>query len=145
MFVSNGPGDPTVAVTVIETVKKLIGKYPIFGIGMGHQIISLAYGAKIDKMKVGHRGGYPVRNLATGKIECTSQNHGYVVNEESLKNTLLDVTHVNVSDGSVEGVSCKKDRVFSVQYNPESAPGPQDSSYLFGQFINMIKEAQDNA
>jgi len=145
VFVSNGPGDPTVAVTVIETVKKLIGKYPIFGIGMGHQIISLAYGAKIDKMKVGHRGGYPVRNLATGKIECTSQNHGYVVNEESLKNTLLDVTHVNVSDGSVEGVSCKKDRVFSVQYNPESAPGPQDSSYLFGQFINMIKEAQDNA
>ena len=145
VFVSNGPGNPETATEVIETVKKLIGKYPIFGIAMGHQIISLAYGARIDKMKVGHRGGYPVRNLETGKIECTSQNHGYVVNEESLKNTPLSVTHVNVVDGSVEGVCNKKDRVFSVQYNPESAPGPQDSGYLFEEFIKMIKEARDNA
>jgi len=145
VFVSNGPGNPETATEVIETVKKLIGKYPIFGIAMGHQIISLAYGARIDKMKVGHRGGYPVRNLETGKIECTSQNHGYVVNEESLKNTPLSVTHVNVVDGSVEGVCNRKDRVFSVQYNPESAPGPQDSGYLFEEFIKMIKEARDNA
>ncbi|MBO5734090.1 MAG: glutamine-hydrolyzing carbamoyl-phosphate synthase small subunit [Clostridia bacterium] len=145
VFVSNGPGNPETATEVIETVKKLIGKYPIFGIAMGHQIISLAYGARIDKMKVGHRGGYPVRNLETGKIECTSQNHGYVVNEESLKNTPLSVTHINVVDGSVEGVCNKKDRVFSVQYNPESAPGPQDSGYLFEEFIKMIKEARDNA
>lgn len=145
IFVSNGPGNPESAVCVIETVKKLIGKYPMFGIGMGHQIISLAYGATIDKLKVGHRGGYPVRNIETGKIECTSQNHGYVVNEASLKNTPLSITHINVVDGSVEGVCSKADRVFSVQYNPESAPGPQDSGYLFGQFIKMIKEARDNA
>ncbi len=145
VFVSNGPGNPETATGVIETVKKLIGKYPIFGIAMGHQIICLAYGATIDKMKVGHRGGYPVRNLKTGKIECTSQNHGYVVNEESLATTPLSVTHVNVVDGSVEGVCNKKDRVFSVQYNPESAPGPQDSGYLFEEFIKMIKEARDNA
>ena len=101
--------------------------------------------AKIDKLKVGHRGGYPVRNIETGKIECTSQNHGYQVNEASLKNTPLTITHTNVVDGSVEGVCNKSDRVFSVQYNPESAPGPQDSGYLFGQFIKMIKEARDNA
>ena len=145
VFISNGPGNPEAATEVIETVKALKGKYPIFGIGLGHQIISLAYGAKIEKMKVGHRGGYPVRNLLTGKIECTSQNHGYVVEGESLKNTLLEITHQNVVDGSVEGIRCLKDKVFSVQYNPESAPGPQDSGYLFGQFIEMIKEAQDNA
>ncbi len=145
VFISNGPGNPEDAKEVIDTVKKLIGKYPIFGIAMGHQIICLSYGAKIDKMKVGHRGGYPVRNLVTGKIECTSQNHGYVVNEESLKKTTLQITHQNVVDGSVEGVCNEKDRVFSVQYNPESAPGPQDSGYLFAQFIKMIKEARDNA
>lgn len=145
VFVSNGPGNPEAALEVIETVKKLIGKYPMFGIAMGHQIICLAYGAHIDKMKVGHRGGYPVRNLETGKIESTSQNHGYVVNEESLEKTPLSVTHINVVDGSVEGVCNKKDMVFSVQYNPESAPGPQDSGYLFAEFIKMIKEARNNA
>jgi len=145
VFVSNGPGNPEEACEVIETVKKLLGKYAMFGIGLGHQIICLSYGAHVDKMKVGHRGGYPVRNLATGKIESTSQNHGYVVNEDSLKNTPLTITHTNVVDGSVEGVACEKDTVFSVQYNPESAPGPQDSGYLFGQFINMIKEARNNA
>ncbi len=145
VFVSTGPGNPEAATEVISTVKKLLGKYPIFGIGLGHQIISLAYGAKIEKMKVGHRGGYPVRNLATGKIDCTSQNHGYVVVEESLKNTPLEITHKNVFDGSVEGLKCAKDMVFSVQYNPESAPGPQDCGYLFEQFIEMIKEARNNA
>ena len=145
VFVSNGPGNPETATEVIDTVKKLLGSYPIFGIGLGHQIISLAYSAKIEKMKVGHRGGYPVRNLLTGKIDCTSQNHGYVVVESSLDKTPLEITHKNVVDGSVEGVRCVKDKVFSVQYNPESAPGPQDSGYLFGQFIEMIKEARDNA
>ena len=145
VFVSNGPGNPDAAKEVIETVKKLKGKYPMFGIGLGHQIISLAYGAKIDKMKVGHRGGYPVRNLITGKIESTSQNHGYVVAKDSLKNTPLEITHENVVDKSVEGVRCVLEKVFSVQYNPESAPGPQDSGYLFGQFIKMIKEARNNA
>ncbi len=145
VFVSNGPGKPELATEVIETVKKLLGHYPMFGIGLGHQIICLSYGAKIEKMKVGHRGGYPVRDLLTGKIYSTAQNHGYVVLEESLKNTPLEITHKNVSDGSVEGVRSIRDKVFSVQYNPESAPGPQDSGYLFGQFIEMIKEAQHNA
>jgi len=142
VFVSNGPGNPETAKDIIETVKKLIGKYPMFGIGLGHQIISLAYGAKIEKMKVGHRGGYPVRDLITGKIASTSQNHGYVVVKDSLNDTSLEITHENVVDKSVEGVRCEKDKVFSVQFNPESAPGPQDSGYLFGQFIEMIKEAQ---
>ncbi len=145
VFVSNGPGNPEDATVVIETVKKLIGSYPMFGIGLGHQIICLAYGTKTEKMKVGHRGGYPVRNMLTGKIYSTSQNHGYVVVEDSLDNSPLEVIHKNVVDGSVEGVRCIKDRVFSVQYNPESAPGPQDSGYLFGEFIEMIKEAKDNA
>ena len=145
VFVSNGPGNPESATEVINTVKKLLGHCPIFGIGLGHQIISLSYGAKIEKMKVGHRGGYPVRNLLTGKIDSTSQNHGYVVVEDSLKKTPLEITHINISDGSVEGVRCVRDMVFSVQYNPESAPGPQDSGYLFEQFIEMIKEAQKNA
>ncbi len=140
VFISNGPGNPESATEVIETVKKLKGKYPIFGIGLGHQIINLAYGAKIEKMKVGHRGGYPVRNLLTGKIESTSQNHGYVVTT-----TPLEITHTNVVDKSVEGTRSFADKIFSVQYNPESAPGPQDSGYLFGQFIEMIKEAQENA
>ena len=145
IFVSNGPGNPESAAQVIDTVKKLLGKYPMFGIGLGHQIISLAYGAKIEKMKVGHRGGYPVRDLFTQKIASTSQNHGYVVTEESLANTPLEITHKNVVDNSVEGVRCEKDKVFSVQFNPESAPGPQDSGELFTQFIEMIKEAQHNA
>ena len=141
IFISNGPGDPTDAVPVINAIKDLKGKYPIFGICLGHQIISLAYGAKTYKLKFGHRGGnHPVKNLATGKIEITSQNHSYAVEAGSLKNTPLTVTHVNLLDGTIEGIECKKDKIFSVQYHPESAPGPQDSGYLFDKFINIIKE-----
>ena len=139
IFLSNGPGDPENVTEVIETVKKLKGKYPIFGICLGHQIISLAYGAKTYKLKFGHRGGnHPVINLKTGKIEITSQNHSYAVDEKSLKNTKLEVTHKNILDNTIEGVECKKDKVFSVQYHPESAPGPQDSSYLFDKFIDLM-------
>ena len=146
VFLSNGPGDPEDAKPVIETVKKLRGKYPIFGICLGHQIISLAYGAKTFKLKFGHRGGnHPVKNLLNGKIEITSQNHSYAVDVESVKNTPLSVTHINLLDNTVEGVECKEDNVFSVQYHPESAPGPQDSSYLFEQFINAMKEGNKNA
>lgn len=146
VFLSNGPGDPEDVVPVIETVKKLRGKYPIFGICLGHQIISLAYGAKTFKLKFGHRGGnHPVKNVNTGKIEITSQNHSYAVDEASVAGTPLSVTHINLLDGTVEGVSCPQDRVFSVQYHPESAPGPQDSTYLFKQFIDMMKEANHNA
>lgn len=140
IFLSNGPGDPEDVTEVIELVKKLKGKYPIFGICLGHQLISLAYGAKTYKLKFGHRGGnHPVINLATDKIEITSQNHSYAVDEESLKKTKLVPTHKNVLDNTIEGVECKADKVFSVQYHPESAPGPQDSGYLFDKFIEMMK------
>lgn len=146
IFLSNGPGDPEDVTPVIEAVRKLKGKYPIFGICLGHQIISLAYGAKTYKLKFGHRGGnHPVKNLSTGKIEITSQNHSYAVDTDSVKNTDLTVTHVNLLDNTVEGVECNADKVFSVQYHPESAPGPQDSSYLFDRFIDAMKEAKNNA
>lgn len=143
VFLSNGPGDPENVTEVIETVKKLKGKYPIFGICLGHQMISLAYGAKTYKLKFGHRGGnHPVKNLKNGRIEITSQNHSFAVDERSLENTGLTVTHKNILDNTVEGVECKKDRVFSVQYHPESAPGPQDSSYLFDEFLDIMKGAE---
>ena len=140
IFISNGPGDPTDVKQTINTIKELIGKKPIFGICLGHQIISLAYGAKTYKLKFGHRGGnHPVKNLKTGKIEITSQNHSYAVDSKSLEKTKLVATHINILDNTIEGVECKKDKVFSVQYHPESAPGPQDSSYLFDEFFEMIK------
>lgn len=140
IFLSNGPGDPTDVPQVIEVVKQLHGKIPIFGICLGHQIISLAYGAKTYKLKFGHRGGnHPVKNLETGKLEITSQNHSYAVDGESLNGTGLTTTHINLLDNTIEGVECKKDRIFSVQYHPESAPGPQDSAYLFDKFINLMK------
>ena len=146
VFLSNGPGDPEDVVEVIETVKKLRGKYPIFGICLGHQIISLAYGAHTYKLKFGHRGGnHPVMNLLTGKIEITSQNHSYAVDSDSVAGTGLEITHMNLLDNTVEGLRCEKDMVFSVQYHPESAPGPQDSVYLFEQFTAMMKEAKGNA
>lgn len=140
VFLSNGPGNPEDVPEVIELVKQLKGKYPIFGICLGHQIISLAYGAKTYKLKFGHRGGnHPVVNLETDKIEITSQNHSYAVKEDSIKKTELEVTHKNILDNTIEGVECKKDKIFSVQYHPESAPGPQDSGYLFDKFIGLMK------
>lgn len=141
IFLSNGPGDPEDVIPVIDLVKKLRGKYPIFGICLGHQMICLACGAKTYKLKFGHRGGnHPVKNLETGKIEITSQNHSYAVNEKSLENTGLKVTHINLLDNTVEGVSDEKSKMFSVQYHPESAPGPQDSAYLFDKFTSLMEE-----
>ena len=172
IMISNGPGDPTDVPDTIETVKALRGFCPIFGICLGHQILSLAYGAKTYKLKFGHRGGnhpvrdlatgrieitlaygaktyklkfghrggnHPVRDLATGRIEITSQNHSYAVDADSLAQTGLAVTHINILDNTVEGVKCEEDRAFSVQYHPESAPGPQDSAYLFDRFIDLMK------
>lgn len=140
IFLSNGPGDPEDVTPVIELVKSLKGKYPIFGICLGHQMISLALGAKTYKLKFGHRGGnHPVKNLETGKIEITSQNHSYAVDGESLEGTGLKITHINILDNTVEGVSDEKNRIFSVQYHPESAPGPQDSAYLFDRFIALME------
>ena len=143
VFLSNGPGNPEDVTPVIELVKELRGKFPIFGICLGHQMIALSYGAKTYKMKFGHRGGnHPVKNLETDKIEITSQNHSYAVSEKSLEGTGLTVTHKNILDNTVEGMKCEKDKVFSVQYHPESAPGPQDSAYLFDVFINLMKEGE---
>ena len=143
VFLSNGPGNPEDVQCVIQMVRELRGKYPMFGICLGHQIIALAYGAKTYKLKFGHRGGnHPVKNLRSGKVEITSQNHSYAVDANSLEKTPLAVTHVNLLDNTVEGLECQEDRVFSVQYHPESAPGPQDSDYLFGQFIKMMEEAK---
>ncbi len=141
IFLSNGPGDPTDVEPVIGKVRRLRGKLPIFGICMGHQMVALAYGARTFKMKFGHRGGnHPVKCLATGKIEITSQNHSFAVDIDSLQGTGLELTHVNLLDGTAEGVECRADQVFSVQYHPESAPGPQDSTGLFDKFIQMMEE-----
>ena len=141
IFLSNGPGNPEDVTPVIELVRQLRGKYPIFGICLGHQIIALSYGAKTYKLKFGHRGGnHPVQNLITGKVEITSQNHSYAVDRESLAGTGLEVTHINLLDKTVEGLRCEKDHLFCVQYHPESAPGPQDSSYLFDEFIRRMEE-----
>lgn len=141
VFLSNGPGDPTDAKPVIELVRALRGKVPIFGICLGHQIIALAYGAKTYKLKFGHHGGnHPVRDLRTGKLEITPQNHSYAVDADSLAQTGLTVTHVDILDDTIEGVQCAADRVFSVQYHPESAPGPQDSGYLFDRFLTLMEE-----
>ena len=140
VFLSNGPGDPEDVTPVINTVKGLRGKLPLFGICLGHQIISLACGAKTYKMKFGHRGGnHPVRNITTNKVEITSQNHSFAVDIASLEGTGLTLTHVNLLDNTAEGVASLEDKLFSVQYHPESAPGPQDSHYLFTRFISLMK------
>ena len=146
VFLSNGPGDPTDVTPVIALVRALRGRCPIFGICLGHQMIALAYGAETYKLKFGHRGGnHPVQNLRTGKVEITAQNHSYAVRPESLAGTGLEITHRNLLDGTVEGIACPADRVFSVQYHPESAPGPQDSGYLFDAFIRLMKEEPNHA
>ncbi len=146
VVISNGPGNPEDVPEVIETVKSIKGEMPIFGIGIGHQIISVAYGAKVYKMRFGHHGGnHPVKNIENGAIETTNQNHLYAVDSESVAGTGLEITHLNVLDKTVEGVECKKDNIFSVQYDPESAPELHDNRYLFDKFINSLKEGQKNA
>ena len=146
VFLSNGPGDPTDVPETIGTVRALLGKYPVFGICLGHQILSLAYGAKTYKLKFGHRGGnHPVRDIRTNRIDITSQNHSYAVDGDSLKNTPLSVTHLNLLDGTIEGVFCERDRAFGVQYHPESAPGPEDSAYLFERFIEWMRKEDRHA
>ncbi|MCR5418599.1 MAG: glutamine-hydrolyzing carbamoyl-phosphate synthase small subunit [Lachnospiraceae bacterium] len=140
VFVSNGPGDPTDVPQVIETLRTLGDSIPMFGICLGHQLIALSRGARTYKLKFGHRGGnHPVKELATGKIEITSQNHSYAVEEDSLAGTGLAASHINVLDGTVEGLRSEDGKVFSVQYHPESCPGPCDSGYLFEQFTKLME------
>lgn len=140
LFLSNGPGDPEDVTPVIETVKALKGKLPILGICLGHQIISLAYGAKTYKMKFGHRGAnHPVKDLSTNKIEITSQNHSFAVDRNSLPGTGLELTHINIIDNEPEGVYDRVNKVIGVQYHPESAAGPEDSTYIFSRFIENMR------
>jgi len=138
IFLSNGPGDPAAVTYGIKTVKALLGKKPIFGICLGHQILSLALGAKTFKLKFGHRGiNHPVKNLESTKVEITSQNHGFAVDLDSLPNNVIP-THVNLNDDTSAGIRCTDMPAFSVQYHPESSPGPHDSRYLFQQFIDLM-------
>ena len=135
---SNGPGDPRNCTEVIDLVKNIQGILPIFGICLGHQIIGLANNCTIEKMKFGHRGGnHPVKNLRTGKVEITSQNHSFAISD--IDKQKVEVTHINLLDNTIEGLKHKKYPVFSVQYHPESAPGPMDSIYLFKQFKDLIQ------
>ncbi|GKV55653.1 carbamoyl-phosphate synthase pyrimidine-specific small chain [Sporosarcina sp. NCCP-2222] len=139
ILLSNGPGNPEDVEGASHTIKHLVGKAPIFGIGLGHQLLAMSYGAKIQKMKYGHSGGnYPVKDLTTGRTELTSQSHSYVLEESSIASTPLSVTHRALNDGTVEGICNDADRVFSVQFHPEASSGPHDASHLFDRFANLI-------
>lgn len=141
VMLSNGPGDPEDVNGATEMIQNLLGKIPIFGICLGHQLVGLACGAKTFKLKFGHRGGnHPVLDLKKNKVAITSQNHGYAVDQESLKNTDLEETHIALNDRTNEGLKHKIHPCFSVQYHPEASPGPEDANYLFDEFIEMMEE-----
>jgi carbamoyl-phosphate synthase small subunit len=138
VFLSNGPGDPSVATYAVQNVKVILGKLPVFGVCMGHQILSLALGAKTYKLKYGHRGGnQPVKNLLTNSVEISSHNHGFAVDPKTLP-AIAEVSHTNLNDQCCEGIRVPSQKAFSVQYHPESSPGPHDSGYLFDRFIEMM-------
>ncbi|KAG2716286.1 hypothetical protein I3760_03G117400 [Carya illinoinensis] len=142
---SNGPGDPSAVPYAVETVKEILGKIPVFGICMGHQLLGQALGGKTFKMKFGHHGGnHPVRNLQSGHVEISSQNHNYAVDAASLPEG-VEVTHVNLNDGSCAGLAYPAQNIMSLQYHPEASPGPHDSDYAFQEFIEMLKRVKQNA
>ena len=142
IFLSNGPGDPSAVPYAHESLRGLLGKKPIFGICLGHQILGFAVGGRTFKLKFGHRGGnQPVKDLGTGRVAITSQNHGFAVDADSLPKE-MEVTHINLNDGTVEGMRHRELPVFSVQYHPEAAPGPHDASYFFSQFVELIEKGR---
>ena len=139
IFLSNGPGDPAAVPYAIDNVKTILGKVPVFGICLGHQILSLALNGKTYKLRFGHHGGnQPVLDVKSGKIEITSQNHGFAVEQNSFDSD-VDITFLNLNDDTVEGIQHKSWPVFSVQYHPEASPGPHDSEHLFYKFVNLMK------
>ena len=141
MLLSNGPGDPAAVTYVIETVRQLLGKLPMFGICLGQQMLGLALGGKTYKLKFGHHGGnQPVKDLKTGKVAISVQNHGFCVDIDTLNRKEIEITHVNLNDKTLEGIKHKKLPVFSVQFHPEAGPGPHDATYLFDNFLDLMKK-----
>ena len=139
-FLSNGPGDPEPVTYAIETIRALLGYVPMFGICLGHQLLGLALGGNTFKLKFGHRGAnQPVKNLLTGRVEITSQNHGFAVDTDSLKGKNIEITHINLNDNTLEGFRHREYSIFTVQYHPEASPGPHDARYLFDEFKKMME------